>query len=62
MKSSSLPKIVMEGFNFPSVLKSGGFSILANGLFGSGSLGVPSTLAHFPTREFLPIMLCKTKL
>lgn len=52
----------MEGFNFPSELNNGGFSIFANGLFGSGSLGVPSTRAHFPTLEFLPIILCKTKL
>lgn len=53
--------MVIDGFSFPSLLNSGGFSILANGLFGSGSEGVPSTLAHFPTLEPLPIILCKTK-
>lgn len=56
-----LPKIVMEGFSFPSLLNNGGFSIFANGLFGSGSDGVPSTLAHLPTLEPLPMMLCNTK-
>ena len=49
-----LPKIVIEGFNLPSVLNNGGFSILANGLFGSGSLGVPSTRAQHPITEPRP--------
>lgn len=48
------PKIVIDGFNFPSLLNKDGFSILANGLFGSGSLGVPSTRAHEPIIEFRP--------
>lgn len=56
-----LPKIVIDGLSFPSLLNSGGFSILANGLLGSGSEGVPSTLAHLPTLEPFPIMLCNTK-
>lgn len=56
------PKIVIDGFNLPSLLNKGGFSIFANGLLGSGSDGVPSTRAQRPTREFLPTMLCKIKL
>lgn len=35
------PKIVIDGFNFPLLSNNGGFSILAKGLFGSGSDGVP---------------------
>lgn len=54
-----LPRIVMEGFNRPSLLKSGGFSIFANGLLGSGSLGVPSTRAHCPTLDPRPTTLCR---
>lgn len=49
-----LPKMVIDGFSFPSLLKSGGFSIFAKGLFGSGSLGVPSTRAQQPITEPLP--------
>lgn len=56
------PNIVMEGFRRPSFLNNGGFSILAKGLFGSGSEGVPSTLVHFPSLLPRPIMLCSTKL
>lgn len=48
------PKIVIDGFNFPSLLNNDGFSILANGLFGSGSLGVPSTRAQQPIVEPRP--------
>lgn len=55
-----LPRIVMEGFNLPFTLKSGGFSILANGLFGFGSQGVPSTRAHSPTTLLRPTMLWRT--
>lgn len=51
----------MEGLSFPSLLKRGGFSIFAKGLFGSGSDGVPSTLAHLPTLDPLPMILCSTK-
>lgn len=58
---NKVPRIVIEGLSFPSLLKSGGFSIFAKGLFRSGSEGVPSTLAHFPTLEPLPMMLCNTK-
>lgn len=47
------PTIVIEGFNLPSTLNKGGLSILANGLFGSGSLGVPST------RDQLPIVVLR---
>lgn len=46
--------MVIDGFNRPSILKSDGLSIFANGLFGSGSEGVPSTLDHAPTSESLP--------
>lgn len=51
-----------EGFNFPSLLNNGGFSILAKGLLGSGSVGVPSTRAHLPILLSRPMMLCSTKL
>lgn len=61
-KESSVPKIVIEGFNRPSLLNRGGFSILANGLLGSGSEGVPSTRVHLPTLLPLPIMLYRIKL
>lgn len=53
-KYYDLPKIVIEGLSRPSLLKSAGLSIFANGLFGSGSLGVPSTLAQQPIEELLP--------
>lgn len=46
--------MVIDGFSLPSLLNSAGFSILANGLFGSGSLGVPSTRAHEPIIELRP--------
>jgi hypothetical protein len=49
----------MEGLNLPLVNRDW-CSILAYGLFGSGSDGVPSTLTHEPIIEFQPIMLCKT--
>lgn len=48
------PKMVMDGFSFPSLLNNEGFSILAKGLFGSGSLGVPSTRAQQPMVELRP--------
>lgn len=48
------PKIVIEGFNLPSLLNNDGFSIFAKGLFGSGSLGVPSTRAQLPILELRP--------
>ena len=58
----TLPKIVIDGLSLPSLLNNVGFSIFANGLFGSGSDGVPSTRAHVPILELLPIILCKIKL
>uniref|UniRef100_A0A034WV40 Uncharacterized protein n=1 Tax=Bactrocera dorsalis TaxID=27457 RepID=A0A034WV40_BACDO len=54
------PNIVIEGLSLPSLLNSGGFSILANGLFGSGSDGVPSTLDHCPIMDPLPTIECNT--
>ena len=54
MLLNNLPNIVIEGLSFPSLLKSGGFSILAKGLLGSGSLGVPSTRDHCPIVEPRP--------
>lgn len=51
---SYLPNIVIDGLSLPSLLNNGGFSILANGLFGSGSLGVPSTRDHLPIVEPRP--------
>uniref|UniRef100_A0A672IWU9 Uncharacterized protein n=1 Tax=Salarias fasciatus TaxID=181472 RepID=A0A672IWU9_SALFA len=53
---ASLPRIVIEGVSFPS-LKSVSLSIFAKGSFGFGSLGVPSTLAHFPMVLSHPTML-----
>ena len=50
-----IPKIVIEGFKRPSSLKSGAFSILANGLSGFGSHGVPSTRVQHPISQFEPI-------
>lgn len=47
----------MEGFSFPSLLKRGTLSILAKGLLGLGSQGVPSNLVHAPTVEFQPTTL-----
>jgi hypothetical protein len=46
--------MVMEGFNLPSSLKRGAFSILANGLSGLGSQGVPSTRDQQPISLFAP--------
>lgn len=56
------PRIVIEGLSLPSELKSEGFSILAKGLLGLGSQGVPSTLAHCPIWLPRPTILCKTRL
>uniref|UniRef100_A0A8C5DUD7 Uncharacterized protein n=1 Tax=Gouania willdenowi TaxID=441366 RepID=A0A8C5DUD7_GOUWI len=47
-KTVHTPKIVIEGVSFPS-LNRVSLSIFAKGSLGLGSLGVPSTLAHFPT-------------
>lgn len=43
--------MVIDGFNLPSTLNNEGLSILANGLLGSGSDGVPSTRLHAPIVE-----------
>ena len=53
---------MIEGFSLPSQLKSEGFSILAKGLLGLGSQGVPSTLVHSPTWLLCPTILYKTRL
>lgn len=47
----------MDGFRRPSVLKRGAFSILANGLSGLGSQGVPSTLVQQPISVLEPIKI-----
>lgn len=60
-RPTQLPRIVMEGVSFPS-LKSVSLSILAYGSLGLGSLGVPSTLAHFPMVLSQPTMLFSTQL
>ena len=41
----------------PELLKSGPFSILAKGLLGFGSSGVPSTRLQSPTFELQPIKI-----
>lgn len=46
--------MVIEGFNLPSSLNRGAFSILANGLSGLGSHGVPSTRDQHPISLFAP--------
>ena len=51
-----LPTIVIEGFNFPSKLNKGLLSIFANGLFGLGSFGVPSTRVQDPILASFPIL------
>lgn len=51
---NSRPRIVIEGFNLPSSLKRGAFSIFANGLLGLGSQGVPSTRVQQPISLFAP--------
>merc|ERR1712008_292068 len=56
-----LPNIVMEGLSCPLTLNSELFSILAKGLLGFGSSGVPSTLLQFPTEEFHPMTLYSTR-
>uniref|UniRef100_A0A3B5KK40 Uncharacterized protein n=1 Tax=Takifugu rubripes TaxID=31033 RepID=A0A3B5KK40_TAKRU len=48
--------MVIEGVSFPS-LKRVSLSIFAYGSLGFGSLGVPSTLAHFPMVLSQPTML-----
>lgn len=55
-----VPNIDIDGLSLPLILNRGGFSILANGLSGFGSHGVPSTLAHSPTTLPRPMMLCNT--
>lgn len=52
--------MVIEGVSFPS-LKRVSLSIFAYGSLGFGSLGVPSTLAHFPMVLSHPTMLFKTQ-
>lgn len=56
------PRIVIDGFSLPSQLNNEGFSILANGLFGSGSLGVPSTRAQQPTVDPRPTVIVNTEM
>lgn len=46
----------MDGFRRPSSLKSGAFSILAKGLSGFGSQGVPSTRVQAPISLFEPVV------
>ncbi len=46
--------VFLEEPPFPAELKSGLFSILANGLLGLGSSGVPSTRLQSPTMESQP--------
>lgn len=55
------PKMLNAGLSFPSQLNSGTFTTSAKDLFGPGSEGVPSTLAHLPTLEPMPIILCNAK-
>uniref|UniRef100_A0A673HIN0 Uncharacterized protein n=1 Tax=Sinocyclocheilus rhinocerous TaxID=307959 RepID=A0A673HIN0_9TELE len=50
----------MDGVRPPS-LNSVSLSILAYGSLGLGSLGVPSTLAHFPTVLSHPTILFNTQ-
>ena len=49
----------MDGFKRPSVLKRGVFSILANGLSGLGSHGVPSTRVQQPITLLEPVYFKK---
>uniref|UniRef100_A0A3P9H9F5 Uncharacterized protein n=1 Tax=Oryzias latipes TaxID=8090 RepID=A0A3P9H9F5_ORYLA len=49
----------MDGVSFPS-LKSVSLSIFANGSFGLGSLGDPSTRDHLPMVLSHPTMLFRT--
>ena len=51
------PRMVMEGLSWPLLLKRAEFSILAKGLLGFGSSGVPSTLAQAPTLLLHPMTL-----
>lgn len=51
----------MDGFSRPSLLKSGKLSILAKGLSGFGSHGVPSTRAQLPIFTSLPVKEKKMK-
>ena len=44
----------MEGFNRPSLLNSGAFTILANGLSAFKSQGVPSTRVQQPISHLEP--------
>ena len=57
LNSLDLPMTVIEGFNLPSAVNIDVTSIFANGLFGFGSLGVPSTRVQLPTVAFQPIIL-----
>ena len=53
------PITVMEGLSLPSALNRDGISSLANGLFGFGSFGVPSTRVYSPIKLPQPITLCR---
>lgn len=55
------PMTVMDGLSFPSGLNVSFTSTFANGLFGLGSFGVPSTRVHIPMVTFQPITLYNTQ-
>lgn len=55
------PMTVMDGLSFPSGLNVSLTSTFANGLFGLGSFGVPSTRVHIPMVTFQPITLYNTQ-
>lgn len=55
----NLPNMVIDGFSLPLELNKGRLSIFANGLFGLGSHGVPSTRVQAPILELLPTTLYK---
>ena len=57
-----IPMTVMDGLSLPSVSNVSRTSSLANGLFGFGSFGVPSTRVHSPISVSQPTIACNMQL
>ena len=57
MRLLLIPMTVMDGLSLPSLSNVSRTSSLANGLFGFGSFGVPSTRVHSPDQR-LPADYC----
>ena len=62
MRLLLIPMTVMDGLSLPSLSNVSRTSSLANGLFGFGSFGVPSTRVHSPISVSQPTIACNMQL